>query len=48
VIREGALANLVVWNGDPLEVTTWPTRLFLRGEEVELTSRQDRLFERYR
>jgi imidazolonepropionase-like amidohydrolase len=48
VLREGARANLVVWNGDPFEVTTWPTRLFLRGEEVDLTSRQDLLTERYR
>jgi hypothetical protein len=47
-IRPGSLANLVVWNGDPLEVTTWPIRMFIRGQEVELRSRQDLLTERYR
>ncbi len=48
VLRKGARANLVVWNGDPFEVTTWATRVFLRGEEIDLTSRQDQLTERYR
>jgi imidazolonepropionase-like amidohydrolase len=47
-LRPGSVANLVVWNGDPFEVTTWATRMFVRGEEVDLTSRQDRLIERYR
>jgi imidazolonepropionase-like amidohydrolase len=47
-IRVGALANLVVWNGDPLEVGSWPTHLFIRGRPVELRSRQDLLTERYR
>ena len=46
-IRPGSLANLVVWNGDPLEVTTWPVRMFIRGQEVPLRSRQDLLTERY-
>lgn len=48
VIRPGALANLVVWNGDPLEVTTWPTHVMIRGELVDLTTRQDLLTDRYR
>jgi imidazolonepropionase-like amidohydrolase len=43
----GALANVVIWNGDPLEVTTWPVRLFVRGQEIPLRSRQDELTERY-
>ena len=47
-IRPGSLANLVVWNGDPLEVTTWPVRMFVRGREIPLRSRQDLLTERYR
>ncbi len=46
-IRRGALANLVVWNGDPLELTTWPTHMWIRGEEIPLRSRQDELTERY-
>jgi imidazolonepropionase-like amidohydrolase len=47
-IRPGSLANLVVWNGDPLEVTSWPIELFVRGESMPLRSREDLLIERYR
>jgi imidazolonepropionase-like amidohydrolase len=46
-IRAGAHANLVVWNGDPLEVTTWPERMWIRGQEVSLETRQDLLTKRY-
>jgi imidazolonepropionase-like amidohydrolase len=46
-IRRGALANLVVWNGDPLELLSWPTHMWIRGEEIPLRSRQDALTERY-
>jgi imidazolonepropionase-like amidohydrolase len=46
-IRPGALANLVIWNGDPLELTSWPLRVFVRGVEVPLETRQDLLTERY-
>lgn len=47
-LRPGALANLVVWNGDPLEPTTWAVRVFVRGVEVPLQTRQDLLTERYK
>ena len=47
-IRAGAIANLVVWNGDPLEVTTWAERMWIRGQEVPLETRQDLLTRRYR
>ena len=46
-IKPGALANIVVWNGDPLELMTWPTHVFVRGEAMDLRSRQDLLTERY-
>ncbi len=47
-IRAGSIANLVVWNGDPLEVTTWAERMWIRGQEVPLETRQDLLTRRYR
>ena len=47
VLRAGALANLVIWNGDPLELSTWPTHVFVRGWEVDLETRQDKLTRRY-
>lgn len=40
-IRPGALANIVVWNGDPLEVSSWATHVFIRGREVSLRSHQN-------
>ncbi len=44
----GARADLVIWTGDPLEVTTWAERVMVDGAWVPTRSRQTRLFERYR
>jgi imidazolonepropionase-like amidohydrolase len=46
-LAAGKWANLVVWNGDPLEVTSLPARLFIRGKELPLRSRRTELLERY-
>ena len=48
VLRLGAVADVVVWNGDPLEVTTWAEQVVIDGELMQMRSRQTRLFERYR
>lgn len=47
-VVEGAPANLVLWSGDPLQLSTWATRVMVDGEWIDLSSRQTRLFERYR
>ena len=47
-LAPGAVGNVVVWSGDPLEIGTRVERLFIRGHEVPLRSRQTELFERYR
>ena len=39
--------SLVVWVGDPLEVTSQPLAMFIDGEEISLTSRQTALRDRY-
>jgi len=44
----GKRANLVIWSGDPLEVSSAPERMFIGGRDAPLVSRQTRLFERYR
>lgn len=44
----GQRADLVLWNGDPLELSTYPVEVFVGGESMDLTSRQIRLAERYR
>ncbi len=46
-IEPGYEADVVVWNGDPLEVTTYPEHVFIRGEEMSPDSRQTRLRDRY-
>jgi len=47
-IAPGALANLVVWSGDPLELSSSVERLVVRGRDVALVSRQTELRDRYR
>lgn len=46
-LAEGMDADVVVWDGDPLEVMTNPEHVFIRGEEIPLESRQTRLRDRY-
>ncbi len=47
-VAPGKLANLVLWSGDPFELTTAVRRVIVRGGELPLRSRQTELFERYR
>ena len=48
LIAEGAVADLVVWDGDPLEVTSLPIAVLIDGEPVSLDNRQAALARRYR
>ncbi|MEM6266094.1 MAG: amidohydrolase [Pseudomonadota bacterium] len=48
VFKRGALGDVVIWDGDPLEVGSIPTRVFIDGVEQDLTSHQSRLKERFR
>ncbi len=47
-IAHGAHADLVVWNGDPLELSSWATTVYIEGRPVDTTTRHDALFQRYR
>ncbi len=47
-LEKGKVANVVVWSKDPLELDSTPEHVFIRGREVEKTSRQSALYERYR
>lgn len=47
-LEPGREADLVVWSGDPFEVTTTVEHVFIEGQEISLESRQTELFERYR
>ncbi len=46
--KVGRVANLVVWSGDPFELSTQATHVLIRGREIPLRSRQTALLERYR
>ena len=46
-LSQGSDATLVVWDGDPLNVTSAPTDMFINGERQSLKSRQTALRDRY-
>lgn len=46
-ISSGSAATLVVWDGDPLNVTSAPTDMLIDGQRQSLTSRQTALRDRY-
>ena len=48
VLKPGAAGDLVVWDGDPLEVTSAPERVFIDGIEQPKDDHQTRLRDRYR
>ena len=47
-LEEGKIADVVVWSGDPFELSTQVRYLFIRGQETSLETRQKELFRRYR
>ena len=47
VIRKGKPANVVLWSGDPLEVTSVAERVIINGELISMESRQTKLRDRY-
>ena len=47
-LTPGSRADLVIWNGDPLELTTWAEQVIIDGQAMPMRSRQTLLFERYR
>lgn len=46
-IEKGKAADLVLWSGDPLEVTTVADQVWIAGRPVEMRSRQTELRDRY-
>lgn len=46
-LEAGKTADVVVWNGDPLELSSAPTHVMIAGDEIPLTSRQTELRDRY-
>ncbi len=46
-LESGMQANLVVWDGDPLEITSSADQVYIQGEAMPMTSRQTKLRDRY-
>jgi len=46
-LETGKLANIIVTNGDPLELTTEVKYLFIKGQSTSLDNRHLRLYEKY-
>ncbi len=44
----GKDADVVVWSGDPFELTTGPEHVFINGREMPKETRQRLLFEKYK
>ncbi|MDA0680785.1 MAG: amidohydrolase family protein [Proteobacteria bacterium] len=46
-LETGKEADLVVWSADPLELTSYPDQVYIRGDPVSMQSRQTLLRARY-
>jgi len=46
-LKPGRVGDVVIWDGDPLELGSRPTAIWIDGKRQSLTTRQDRLRERY-
>ncbi len=47
-LAPGKVANVVIWSGDPFEFSAAAEKVFIRGIETSLRTRETELFERYR
>ena len=47
-LQPGREANVVIWSGDPFELSTVAERVFVRGREFTAPTRQDLLEQRYK
>jgi imidazolonepropionase-like amidohydrolase len=46
-IETGKAADVIIWPGDPLELSNFPEAVFINGEAVPMVSRQTLLRDRY-
>ncbi|WP_190276459.1 amidohydrolase family protein [Tsuneonella flava] len=48
VLKPGAVGDVVLWDGDPLELSSAPVKVFIDGVEQPTDNHQTKLRERYR
>ncbi|MEO9079762.1 MAG: amidohydrolase family protein [Rhodanobacter sp.] len=46
-LAQGKAADVVIWSGDPLELSTYAAQVFIAGEKIPMVSRQTMLRDRY-
>ena len=46
-LAAGKLADVVVWDGDPFEMTSYPSAVFIAGERMPTATRQSALRDKY-
>jgi len=46
-LRKGLRADVVLWSGDPLEVTSYAEAVWIAGKPADMHTRQQKLLERY-
>jgi len=46
-LAQGKIADLIIWDADPLEPSSIPEKVFINGKDIDLTTRMSRLTERY-
>ena len=47
-LEVGKVANVVIWSGDPLDFAGTAEKVYIRGQETSLKTRETELLERYR
>jgi imidazolonepropionase-like amidohydrolase len=46
-VEKGKWADLMITTGDPLEIATQVKHVYIKGQEVDLSNKQTRLYEKY-
>jgi len=47
-LEAGKVANVVIWSGDPLDFASAAERVYIRGQETSLRTRENELRDKYR
>ncbi len=46
-MEKGKWADLMITDGDPLEIQTKVEAVYIKGQQIPLTNKQTRLYEKY-
>jgi imidazolonepropionase-like amidohydrolase len=46
-LEEGKIANVVIWTGSPIKMSSRVEKVFIKGKQIPMTSVQTRLYEKF-